>query len=510
MSELTSPSVAPLNQTHPFGEQKSSISGTLALLAEKGLAGKAGHISPAMVRTTVRAIEFLMLALSGLVIAVSYVTVPPVLYDVRYLVSFIAIAALTVVSFELMGLYTPRAFASYIRQLPRLMFGWTMALALYASAVFFLKAGADFSRAWLALWFVAGGVMLLTGRAVLAACVRSWAREGRLYRRAVVYGVSDITESVIKDLESDSDSDVRIVAMFDDRADKRAEKNISGYPRVGGLDALEDFCRDTHVDLVIVAIPVAGETRLTQVVNKISVLPADIKLPARATSVRFSPRTYSHVGSVAMIDLYDKPIANWGTVSKWLFDKVIGGAALVLLAPVMAGIAAAVKATSKGPVLFKQKRYGFNNELIEVYKFRSMYTDLCDANADKLVTKTDARVTPVGRFIRKTSLDELPQLFNVMLGTLSLVGPRPHAMKAKAGDELYDEAVDGYFARHKVKPGITGWAQINGWRGETDTTEKIENRVAHDLYYIENWSLLFDLYILLKTPSSLLNSDNAY
>ncbi len=488
----------------------ASLSENLAQIADKGLTGRASHISPTMVRSAVRVIEFLMLSLCGLLIAVFYVSVPPVLYDVRYLTSFIAVAAFTVISFELMGLYTPLAFASYIRHLPRVLLGWTMALVIYAAAVFFLKAGAEFSRAWLALWFVTGSAFLITGRTILAAYVRIWAREGRLYRRAVLYGVSDVTKSVINDLEADSDSDVRITGIFDDRGDARAEKDIKDYPRRGGLGDLEIFCRETRVDLVIVALPVAGEARLAQVVDKISVLPADIKLPARATAVRFSPRTYSHVGSVAMIDLYDKPIANWDTVSKWAFDKVIGGLALLLLAPLMACIAVAIKATSKGPALFRQKRYGFNNELIEVFKFRSMFTDRCDADANTLVTKHDPRVTPIGRFIRKTSIDELPQLFNVLLGNLSLVGPRPHAVKAKAGDQLYDKAVEGYFARHKVKPGITGWAQINGWRGETDTTVKIENRVTHDLYYIENWSLLFDLYILLKTPTSLLNNENAY
>ena len=176
----------------------------------------------------------------------------------------------------------------------------------------------------------------------------------------------------------------------------------------------------------------------------------------------------------------------------------------------MLAVAAAVKFTSKGPVLFKQKRYGFNNELIEIYKFRSMYNEQTDANATTLVTKVDPRVTKVGRFIRRTSLDELPQFFNVLKGQLSLVGPRPHATKAKAGEKLYEHVVDGYFARHKVKPGITGWAQINGWRGETDTHEKIEKRVEFDLYYIENWSLTFDLYILARTPFALLNTDQAY
>jgi exopolysaccharide biosynthesis polyprenyl glycosylphosphotransferase len=211
-----------------------------------------------------------------------------------------------------------------------------------------------------------------------------------------------------------------------------------------------------------------------------------------------------------MIDLYDKPIADWGYVSKWLFDKIVGALALAVFAPVMLLVALAIKLESKGPVLFRQKRYGFNNELIEVLKFRSMYTDRCDATASKLVTKNDPRVTRVGRFIRKTSLDELPQLINVITGGLSLVGPRPHAVQAKAAGHLYDEVVDGYFARHKVKPGITGWAQINGWRGETDTEEKIQKRIEHDLYYIENWSVFLDLYILFKTPLSLLNTRNAY
>ncbi|MEZ5856218.1 MAG: sugar transferase [Hyphomicrobiaceae bacterium] len=176
----------------------------------------------------------------------------------------------------------------------------------------------------------------------------------------------------------------------------------------------------------------------------------------------------------------------------------------------MALTALAIKLDSKGPVLFRQTRLGFNNELIEVWKFRSMYTDMADVNASRLVTRDDPRVTPVGRIIRRTSIDELPQLFNVLTGTLSLVGPRPHALHAKAADKLYHQVVDGYFARHKVKPGITGLAQIRGWRGETDTEEKILGRVASDLEYIENWSLLLDLYILASTPLALVHNKNAY
>ncbi|EBV3600180.1 undecaprenyl-phosphate glucose phosphotransferase, partial [Salmonella enterica subsp. enterica serovar Virchow] len=172
--------------------------------------------------------------------------------------------------------------------------------------------------------------------------------------------------------------------------------------------------------------------------------------------------------------------------------------------------AIAIKLDSKGPVLFKQKRHGFNNEVIEVYKFRSMYTHMSDQTAKSAVTKNDPRVTRVGRFIRKTSIDELPQFFNSLFGSLSLVGPRPHAVAAQAHSKLFYEVVDGYFARHRVKPGVTGWAQINGWRGEIDNDDKIKMRTEFDLFYIENWSLWFDLKILFLTPVRLLNTENAY
>jgi Undecaprenyl-phosphate glucose phosphotransferase len=233
-------------------------------------------------------------------------------------------------------------------------------------------------------------------------------------------------------------------------------------------------------------------------------------LSAYTQKLRYRPRAYSYVGNIPLVDVFDKPLSDWGQVAKFLEDRIISLLALTLVSPIMLLIALAIKLDSKGPVFFKQKRYGFNNELIEVYKFRSMYTDRTDANANKLVSKNDSRVTRVGRFIRKTSLDELPQLINVLRGELSLVGPRPHATHAKAADALYTDVVEGYFARHKVKPGITGWAQINGWRGETDTEEKIQRRVEHDLYYIENWSLFFDLYILARTPIALLKTENAY
>jgi Undecaprenyl-phosphate glucose phosphotransferase len=302
-----------------------------------------------------------------------------------------------------------------------------------------------------------------------------------------------------------------MLGVFDDRADDRSPLNVEGFPKLGNVDELVEFARNTRIDLIIFALPITAEQRILEMLRKLWVLPTDIRLAAHANRLRFRPRSYSYVGQVPVLDLLDKPIADWDVVIKLAFDKIVGALALIALSPVLLATAIAIKLDSPGPVLFRQRRYGFNNELVEVFKFRSMYADKADATATKLVTRGDPRVTRVGRFIRKTSLDELPQLLNVVFkGNLSLVGPRPHAVHAKAADRQYDEVVDGYFARHRVRPGITGWAQVNGWRGETDTHEKIQQRVEHDLHYIENWSILFDLYILAVTPFSLINSKNAF
>jgi len=315
----------------------------------------------------------------------------------------------------------------------------------------------------------------------------------------------------LRALAAQDDGDLRILGVFDDRSDARSPDVVAGFPKLGSIDELVEFARRTRLDLVIFTLPISAEERLLQMLRKLWVLPVDIRLAAHSNKLRFRPRSYSYIGDMPVIDIFDKPIADWDVFVKAAFDKIVGVLCLIALSPVMLAIAIGVKLDSRGPALFKQSRYGFNNEKIEVYKFRSMYVDQLDATARRLVTRNDPRVTRVGRFIRRTSLDELPQLFNVVFtGDLSLVGPRPHAMHARAADHLYDDVVDGYFARHRVKPGITGWAQVNGWRGETDTPEKIQKRVEYDLDYIENWSLLRDIYILALTPFALVKGHNAY
>ncbi|HTT48146.1 MAG TPA: undecaprenyl-phosphate glucose phosphotransferase [Pseudolabrys sp.] len=467
-------------------------------------------ISPIVLAGFVRMGEFALIVMVGMAVFALYLGLSEPLFW-HYAGAIFAIAVLSMFAFQTADIYQLQAFRGHEKQYMRLASAWSVVFLIVIGISFFAKAGDIFSRVWLGSFYVYGLLALVTSRRLLFLLVRKWTREGRLTRRTVIVGGGVPGEHVIEELQRQKDSGVKIIGLFDDRGDERSSADCAGERKLGVVDDLVEFGRRTRVDLVIFSLPISAEDRILQMLKKLWVLPVDIRLAAHTNKLQFRPRSYSYIGNVPVLDVFDRPIADWDVVMKWLFDKLIGGLALLLALPVMALIAIAIKLESRGPVLFKQKRYGFNNDLIEVYKFRSMYVDKSDATANKLVTKDDPRVTKVGRIIRKASLDELPQLLNVVLkGNLSLVGPRPHAINAKAEAKLYDEAVDGYFARHRVKPGITGWAQINGWRGETDTHEKIQQRVEHDLYYIENWSLLLDLYILARTPFALLKTENAY
>ena len=466
--------------------------------------------SPIVLAGFVRLFEFAMLLLTGLVIHEMHVA-KHWGRSLDYYVAMPVMALSAIVILQMMGLYTTASFRTPIRDGLKVAAGWSLVYVLALAVVFFFKLDDSVSRVWLLSWYAAGLAFLACERFALAVVVRTLSAQGKLDRRTVIVGGGELADPVLRQLAAQQDGDLRILGLFDDRTDDRSPDVVAGFPKLGTVDDLVEFARHTRLDLVIFTLPISAESRLLQMLRKLWVLPIDIRLAAHTHKLRFRPRSYSYIGSVPVIDVFDKPIADWDVFIKSAFDKIVGMVCLILLSPIMALTALAVKLDSRGPVLFKQVRYGFNNEKIEVYKFRSMYVDQLDHNAVKQVTKGDSRVTRVGRFIRKTSLDELPQLFNVVFkGNLSLVGPRPHAMHARAADHLYDDVVDGYFARHRVKPGLTGWAQINGWRGETDTPEKIQKRVEHDLYYIENWSILLDVYILALTPFALFKAENAY
>ncbi len=466
-------------------------------------------ISPVVLAGVVRAIEFVLIAALGA--AVYAATVYEIDgFDGRYVLADLAISVAAITAFELFDIYSTAAFRTHVHQLSRLGLAWTLVFLVALALAFFIKFDVTFSRSWAAGWYVAGLVALFADRLVLTSLVRRWGRDGRLVRRVIIVGGGREGETLVCALEAEADSDLRICGVFDDRGGERSPQVVAGIPKLGTVDDLVEFTRRTRVDLILVSLPLTAEDRVLHMVRKLWVLPVDVRLAAHLSKLRFRPRAYSYIGNVPVLDIFDKPIADWNMVIKTAFDWIAGGLIFLAALPVMAAVALAVKLDSPGPVFFRQRRLGFNNEVIEVFKFRSLYHDQADPNARQIVTKNDPRVTRVGRFIRKTSLDELPQLINVLRGELSLVGPRPHVVEANTANKLYEEVVDGYFARHRVKPGITGWAQINGWRGEINTAEKLQRRVEHDLYYIENWSLLFDLYILMRTPFALLRTENAY
>ncbi|WP_457103846.1 undecaprenyl-phosphate glucose phosphotransferase [Methylobacterium sp. P5_C11] len=496
-----------LDATAPM-EGPSPSAGSRVPLAETAVVGPTA-ISPVVVAGLVRALECVLIFALGAILHVLMLRgrVP---FGLTYAGAIGLIAVISVTLVQASGAYRIAAFRSFFKTALRLIAAWSMTFLMVAAGLVLAKVADHYSRLWLAAFYGTGLAALLIGRCVLFRIIDAQTRAGRFDRRTAIVGGGQPAEDLIAALETQSESGIRIVGVFDDRNADRSSDVVAGHPKLGNVDDLVAYARHARLDLIVFTIPITAEARILQMLAKLWVLPIDIRLSAHAAKLRLRPRSYSYLGSVPVLDVFDRPIADWDVVVKALFDRCVGLMMLLALSPIMLVIALAVGLTSRGPVLFRQKRHGFNNELIEVYKFRSMYVDQCDAGAAKMVTRGDPRVTPVGRFIRKTSLDELPQLFNVLKGDLSLVGPRPHALQAKAANTLYDQVVDGYFARHKVKPGITGWAQVNGWRGETDTSEKLQRRVEHDLYYIENWSVLLDLQILLTTPFALLKTENAY
>ena len=483
---------------------------SLAALAIANLKVR-GAYSPIVIAGAVRLADFALVNLIGVGLYLGYVA-PRSGFHWEYVAAILAMTATAVICFQAADIYQVEMFRGQLRQMTRMISSWAFVFLLFIGASFLVKLGNEISRLWLSTFFFVGLAALIAERVFVRTLVRGWARHGRLDRRTIIVGADQNGEHLVDALKAQTDTGIEVLGVFDDRNDDRAQDTCAGSPKLGKVDDIVEFARRTRVDLVLFALPISAETRILEMLKKLWVLPVDIRLSAHTNKLRFRPRSYSYIGEVPTLDVFEAPITDWDQVMKWLFDHVVGTLVLLLALPVMGLVALAIKLDSPGPVLFRQKRFGFNNERIDVFKFRSLYHDQADPLASKVVTKDDKRVTRVGRFIRKTSLDELPQLFNVVFkSNLSLVGPRPHAVQGRLQSRMFDEAVDGYFARHRVKPGITGWAQINGWRGEVDSEEKIQKRVEFDLYYIENWSVLFDLYILLNTPMALLTkNENAY
>ncbi len=403
-------------------------------------------------------------------------------------------------------------------QLPRLRYWrvagiWTALFSVLIILAFLTKTSEQFSRGWVLSWYIIGLVGVIGVRAMLAKLMARWQKQGRFLRRIAVIGASDQVGKVLDWVNVDQKSNYAIAGIFgveDHLTPEVAGSRKEEIEISGNVEDLIEAVRKGRVDEILVALPWTDEEKLLALFRKLSILPVNVRLAPDSIIFRLPQFGFRSLTQVPILNVMRRPLTRGERIYKGLEDRLLGGLFLLLALPWMLLIAVLIKVTSPGPVFFRQQRYGFNNQLFEFFKFRTMYDDQRDMDADAQTTAGDPRVTPLGKILRRWSLDELPQLVNVLRGNMSLVGPRPHAISTKADGQLFEDVVQEYASRHRVKPGVTGWAQVNGYRGETDTEDKIRKRVTHDLYYIENWSLAFDFRILALTLLVVLKGDNAY
>jgi Undecaprenyl-phosphate glucose phosphotransferase len=366
----------------------------------------------------------------------------------------------------------------------------------------------DYSRGIALLFLLAVVVTLSLSRPLLHRLITRLAERGQIEQRIAFYGADPASVALTRQLlESLKFPHLRFVGIADDRA---RETKLEGLPMLGDLARLCDLARDGEIDQVLISGAHFTTARLEQIVEGLSEVAVDVSLiPAQA--IELSPNySVNLLGTVPVLTLWQRPFRDMSQVMKRAEDLVFSVLAIVLLSPILLIAALLIRLTSPGPVLFVQPRVGFNNETIRVFKFRTMYTDMTDVGARQTTTRDDPRVTPVGRWLRRLSIDELPQLLNVLRGSMSLVGPRPHGTEMMVGERFYHDAVRGYAGRHRVKPGITGYAQVKGLRGEVRTIERAKRRIELDKHYVDNWSFWLDMWILLATVRAVLFDKDAY
>lgn len=426
----------------------------------------------------------------------------------NYVAMQVFFGVVCILIFQALGVYSEALFSNALR-FRMIVLAWSTAFGLMLFMHHTLGLFDYINNDQMVLWYLSSLALFLIVRLLLLMVFKRQMHKGVFLQSSVILGATENGRRLAEYLLENQDIRSGVLGFIDDRIG-RMPKSVANLPLLGNTKDLERLIRDGKVTQVLVALPWTAENRMDYIIRELRRFPVNVLLVPDMIAFRHAHNRITEVARLPMFNASDVPLRGWSPFFKRAEDMVLSLLAIAALSPLMLLIALAIKLDSPGPVLFRQKRYGYNNRLIEVFKFRSMHQHQADATAEKQTTRDDARVTRVGRFIRKTSLDELPQLFNVVAGTMSMVGPRPHATATKAAGILFEQAVKEYTSRHRVKPGITGLAQINGYRGETDTVEKIEKRVEFDLEYIENWSVWFDLYILMRTVPAVLFTREAY
>jgi putative colanic acid biosynthesis UDP-glucose lipid carrier transferase len=417
----------------------------------------------------------------------------------------VAVALFTVAAGQ-WPLYRTWRVASLGAELQRNAVCWLIAAASLAVIAFLLGSQAKLPPSVLLEWVVFTLGLMLSTRIALRLGLRGLRRGGANFRLAAIVGANSTGRTIVEQVVSSTWMGIKLVGIFDDRRpdDDRVQREM---PIAGSLEELVRRATAGELDLVFIALPLRAELRIRALIHALRDSTVTVMYVPNFDAFGLLSARWEVFRGIPMISLVDTPHHGGSGLSKRLFDIVGASALLLMLALPMGVIGLAVRLTSPGPAIFRQKRYGLDGREILVYKFRTMSVTEDGKAAFMQARKGDARVTPLGAFLRRTSLDELPQLVNVLQGRMSIVGPRPHPV---ALNESHRRKIEGYMLRHKVRPGITGWAQVNGCRGETSTPEKMANRIRYDLEYINNWSLALDLRILWMTLFSVIDDPNAY
>jgi Undecaprenyl-phosphate glucose phosphotransferase len=444
---------------------------------------------------------------SGLVAHAIILGSPPDIADHDTVaMSFVWLTTLMLMNFA--GLYKFEPLMRPLTYVDKIIVSFVTTFLFLLAAAFALKISATFSRIWIVTFAIASCSATLTLRIVASVILNRVSHMRVFTRDVVIAGGGNQIGRLLDYMTHLRPPFVSVVGVFvDNEADV---PSVGHYAVLGTLDDVADYARRHRntVDDVIIALPWSGDERLLGLVNKLRELAINVYLASDLAGFRLNFQSPpDHFGDMPIFEVKGSPFSGWNAIIKGAEDYIFGTLAALVFLPLMLLIAIAIKLDSKGPVLFRQKRLGFLNQEFEIYKFRTMRHETCVPQRTVQATRDDTRVTRVGRVLRHSSLDELPNLINVLNGTMSLVGPRPHAVDH---NREFSDIIGSYFVRHRVKPGLTGWAQVNGFRGATDTRAKIEGRVKYDIYYAENWSFWFDVQILLMTVVIVLTGRNAY
>lgn len=424
-----------------------------------------------------------------------------------YIQTTVIATLLAALLFPVVGAYQTWRGRSLLEEIRTMLSALVGVFLLIGPIWFFAYPSGQLSREWILLWLLIAACVITASRLVLRQALRILRAHGYNSRNIVVIGEGVTSEKILDQLTAANHYGFNIVGLFTANGHSPnvcPSLNLS----IGDLQDAFTFIKTNPVDQIWVALPTAEANKIESILNNLSGQACDIRLIPDIFGLHLINHSISEVAGIPLVNLSVSPLEGANRVIKAVEDKVLATLALIIASPLMLCITALIKLDSKGPVIFKQRRYGLNNEIIEVWKFRTMTVCEDDDSAIAQATRNDARITRLGAILRKTSLDELPQLINVVLhGTMSLVGPRPHAI---AHNEYYKNEIPRYMKRHIVKPGITGLAQVNGYRGEIDTPDKMTKRVEYDLKYIEQWSIWLDVKIIILTLVRGFINKNAY